>query len=85
MEHGPVRLTTSTINDENGNVRSSVESQANRSHQHFSRVLNVRSTFTPDVVASIPQMDCDHSLSLPPSRLDFLQALLQCKKGKGCR
>ena len=75
-------MTTSTINDENGNVCSSVESQANRWCQHFSRVLNVRSTFTPDVVASIPQMDCDHSLSLPPSRLELLQAISQCKNGK---
>ena len=59
-----------------------MESQTNRRCQHFSRVLNVRSTFTPDVVASIPQMDCDHSLSLPPTRLELLQAISQCKNGK---
>ena len=82
VEHGPVRMTTSTINDENGYVCSSVESQTNRWRQHFSRVLNVRSTFTPDIVASIPQMDCDHSLSLPPTRLELLQAISQCKNGK---
>ena len=45
-------------------------------------MLNVRSTFTPDVVASIPQMNCDHSLSLPPTRLELLQAISQCKNGK---
>ena len=87
VEHGPVRMTTSTINDENGNVCSSVESQANRWHQHFSRVQKVCSTFTPDVAAFIPQMACDHSLSLPPPpppppRFELFRAISQCKNGK---
>ena len=70
------------VKDDDGAICSSPEDQKARWKQHFTRVLNIQSTFSIDALASVPAREEDPLLAIVPSEEDLLCALRRLCSGK---
>ena len=79
---GLVPITIHAINDENGQVCTTLDSQHQRWCRHFSAVLNIPSQITVPVLESLPQRPVHEDLGLQPSLAEVQKAIAQLKNRK---
>ena len=70
-------IPSSTVLDDDGNVRVSVGGQRNRCRRHFSHVLNIPSSFDESVVSFMGEREV-HASCPPPGAKDTHAALRAC-------
>lgn len=76
---GLIRIKTTTIKYEYGNLYTSISAQQQQWRRHFTKVLNVVSTFDLSEVENTRQRPLRPELAALPSSKDLDSALLHCK------
>ena len=72
----------SAVVKENGDLTQGREEVTARWHQHFMKILNIRSEYRDEVISAMPMLSPNLDLDLPPTEEELLQALSKLKKGK---
>ena len=75
-------VMTKVIKKSNGEMCVGRDEELLRWKEHFRNVLNIRSSYSENVINEVPDCPIDKSLDAPPSDDEVLEALMKTRSGK---
>ena len=75
-------VMTKVIKKSNGEMCVGCDEELLRWKEHFRNILNIRSSYSEDVINEVPDCPIDESLDAPPSDDEVIEALMKMRSGK---